>query len=90
LIIFIAISFEDAFHGIKILLLSGFVRKPRITPGDLHAAVAQQLPQTLKGHGGIQQIGGKGVSQTVQTVAAVLQAGFLQTLFKYTTRSFIR
>ena len=35
--------------------------------------MAQQLPQTLKGHGGIQQIGSKGVSQTVQTVAAVLQ-----------------
>jgi hypothetical protein len=62
-------------HGFKVFFFPGSVRQLGIAKRHLQVAVPQQLLQTLDAHAGIEQLGGKGVPQTVQGVALVRQIG---------------
>ena len=65
----IGFSLFDDRHRPEVLVPAGVIRQPGVAPGHLDAAVAQKLLQTLQAHAGVQQLGGTGVPQTMETIA---------------------
>ena len=74
----IGFSLFDDRHGPEVLFPAGVVRQPGVTPGHLDTAMPQELLQTLQAHASVQQLGGTGMPEAMQTVALMRQAGGLQ------------
>jgi hypothetical protein len=76
-------------HGSKILFFTCGVGEPGIAARHLNAAVTQELLQALKAHTGIQELTGKGMTQTMERVALMRQSCFLYVRGKHRPGSFI-
>src|SRR5664279_5530695 len=70
-------------HRPEVLFPAGVVRQLGVAPGHLDTAVPQELLQTLQTHAGVQQLGGTGVPETMQTIALMRQACLVQILTKH-------
>ena len=66
-----SLPFDDA-HRLKVFLFTGVVGQSSVAAGHLNAAVSQKLLEALKSHSGIEQLAGKGMSQTVQRISIML------------------
>lgn len=62
-------SLFDNGHRLVILIPARDIGQTCIDPGHLNVTVAQELLETFQAHTSIQQLTGKGVSETVQRIA---------------------
>jgi hypothetical protein len=66
-------SLFDNRHGTEVLLFATLVGQASISPSHLYIAMAQQQLETFQAHAGIEQFARKGMPETVDHVAFMLQ-----------------